>query len=313
MPTAVQKTSDFIPASLLIHTLAQQSRRHTHLSDMLLHNQGAREARLTFYRGWREKETAKRKEERHKYKRWSGHTGRAKMSTEEVNKRAIWRLWGQERSRACTAGNAFKKLKEQSAAQRQRGSSCIPTLINNWIKAEKCKIKKHCCTPVNLATRSSCRNKSISLLTQSIQQMKKRQTRRNLSNLQPSVRAVLGVRKSAVGSWQHSVFAHTDIPPAVTYKGCTKALSKAVSCSSFVFIITLCAWDSLSCRHGLYYTYLVGPGVLVPGRKLQHSDDFIDLCAHLLKSEVTVLQGLLHTVAARCLGCHKDLDSWRTK
>lgn len=61
-------------------------------------------------------------------------------------------------------------------------------------------------------------------------------------------------------------------------------------------------------RHVIYCTYLVRPRILVPGRKLQHSDDFVDLGTHLLKSEVTVLQGLLHTMAARCLGCHKDFD-----
>lgn len=59
--------------------------------------------------------------------------------------------------------------------------------------------------------------------------------------------------------------------------------------------------------------YFVGPGVLIPGRKLQHSDDLIYLCAHLLKGEVSVFQGFLHTMTARCLGCHKDFDSWNTK
>lgn len=55
--------------------------------------------------------------------------------------------------------------------------------------------------------------------------------------------------------------------------------------------------------------YLVGPGILIPGRELQHSDDFVDLGAHLLEGEVAVLQGLLHAVAARRLGGHKDFDT----
>lgn len=67
------------------HTGTTRQTAHTHLSDMLLHNQGAREARLTFYRGWREKETVKRKEERHKYKRCSGH-----RLGENVNTRRRW-------------------------------------------------------------------------------------------------------------------------------------------------------------------------------------------------------------------------------
>lgn len=44
--------------------------------------------------------------------------------------------------------------------------------------------------------------------------------------------------------------------------------------------------------------YLISPGILIPGRELQHSDDFVDLGAHLLEGEVAVLQGLLHAVAA---------------
>lgn len=59
-------------------------------------------------------------------------------------------------------------------------------------------------------------------------------------------------------------------------------------------------------------THLVGPGVLVPGRELQHADDLVNLGAHLLESEVAVLQGLLHAVAARRLGRHEDLDAWKT-
>lgn len=59
-------------------------------------------------------------------------------------------------------------------------------------------------------------------------------------------------------------------------------------------------------RHGIYCMYLVGPGVLVPGCQLQHSDDLVYLGTHLLEGEVTVLQGLLHTLAAGCLRCHKD-------
>lgn len=60
-------------------------------------------------------------------------------------------------------------------------------------------------------------------------------------------------------------------------------------------------------------TYLVCPSILIPGCKLQHSDDFVDLGTHLLKGEVTVLQGLLHTVAAWRLGCHKYFDTWKSK
>lgn len=60
-------------------------------------------------------------------------------------------------------------------------------------------------------------------------------------------------------------------------------------------------------------TYLVCPCILIPGRKLQHSDDLIDLSTHLLKGEVTVLQGFLHTMAARRLGCHKDFDTLKAK
>ena len=59
--------------------------------------------------------------------------------------------------------------------------------------------------------------------------------------------------------------------------------------------------------------YLVGPRVLVPGRELQNSDDLVDLATHLLKGEVTVLQGLLHTLAAGRLGCHKYFDTWNVK
>lgn len=71
----------------------------------------------------------------------------------------------------------------------------------------------------------------------------------------------------------------------------------------------MCACDVDDRRHVLRRTYLVGPRILVPGRKLQHSDDLVDLGTHLLEGEVTVLQGLLHTLAARCLGCHKDFDA----
>lgn len=57
------------------------------------------------------------------------------------------------------------------------------------------------------------------------------------------------------------------------------------------------------------YVYLIGPSVLIPGRELQHSDDFVDLGAHLLEGEVAVLQRLLHPMAARRLGGHKDFDT----
>lgn len=63
------------------------------------------------------------------------------------------------------------------------------------------------------------------------------------------------------------------------------------------------------CSSIIKYAYLVGPGILIPGRELQHSDDFVDLGAHLLEGEVAVLQGLLHAVAARRLGGHKDFDT----
>lgn len=67
-----------------------------------------------------------------------------------------------------------------------------------------------------------------------------------------------------------------------------------------------------SCPYGkraIQLLYLVRPSVLVPGRQLQHPDDFVNLRAHFLKSEVSVFQGLFHAVAARCLCGHKDFDA----
>lgn len=56
-------------------------------------------------------------------------------------------------------------------------------------------------------------------------------------------------------------------------------------------------------------TYLVGPSVLIPGSELQNPDDLVDLGAHLVHSEVAVLQRLFHALATRGLGRHKDFDS----
>lgn len=70
---AVQKISPFCLSQILLrwslprYTTAQQSRQHTKSPYMPPHNQRTREARLTFYKGWREKEMVKRKEEWHKY------------------------------------------------------------------------------------------------------------------------------------------------------------------------------------------------------------------------------------------------------
>lgn len=92
------------------------------------------------------------------------------------------------------------------------------------------------------------------------------------------------------------------------------------SFSSCKFVIKLYTWDNdchgrpgVQAQYVINCTYLVGPGILIPGRKLQHSDNLIYLCAHLLEGKVTVLQGLLHTMTARRLCCHKDFDSWNTK
>ena len=57
-------------------------------------------------------------------------------------------------------------------------------------------------------------------------------------------------------------------------------------------------------------SYLIGPGILVPGSELQHPDDLVDFGGHLLEGEVAVLQRLLNPVALGCLGGHEDLDSY---
>lgn len=69
-------------ASLLISTLWHHKADSAHICQTCCCTTKGREWwGLTFYRGWRGKETVKRKEERHKYKRWTGHTNRKKSVT----------------------------------------------------------------------------------------------------------------------------------------------------------------------------------------------------------------------------------------
>lgn len=60
-PAAAEKTSDLTPASLLIHTLAPQSRLHTHLSDMLLHDHGGERGKAYLLQGVKGERNSKKK------------------------------------------------------------------------------------------------------------------------------------------------------------------------------------------------------------------------------------------------------------